>query len=67
MTEFESGVLIALATLNATFDQPSMCASTINELGLGGIDCSELSDFDRESLAKISANLPNGKKLRGLK
>lgn len=66
MTEFESGALIALATLNAVFDQPSMCASTINELGLAGIDCSELSEFDRENLAKINANLPKDKKLKGL-
>lgn len=65
-TEFESGALIALATLNAVYGQPSMCANTISELGLGGTDCSELSDFDRESLSKINADLPRDKKLKGL-
>lgn len=66
MTGFESGVLMALATLNAQFDQPTMCASTIKELDLGGIDCSELSDFDKESLRKINKNLPYCDRLTGL-
>lgn len=66
MKEFEVGALMALATLNAQFDQPSMCASTINELGLTGIDCSELSDFDKQSLRKINENLPTCDRLTGL-
>lgn len=66
MTEFESGALVALATLNAVGGSPSACASTISELGMGGIDCSELSEFDRVSLAKINVELPDHKKLRGL-
>lgn len=66
MTEFESGALTALATLNAQFDQPSMCASTIKELDLGGLDCSELSDFDKQSLRKINKDLPYFDRLTGL-
>ncbi len=66
MKEFEEGALMALATLNAQFDQPSMCASTINQLDLGGLDCSELSDFDKQSLRKINENLPSRDRLTGL-
>lgn len=66
MTEFESGAMVAIATLNAVYGQPSMCANTIIELGLGGTDCSELSDFDRESLAKINVELPEAIKLKGV-
>lgn len=66
MTDFESGALVALATLHAAQGHSSACASAISELGLGGIDCSELSEFDRVNLAKINVDLPDHKKLRGL-
>lgn len=66
MNEFQEGVLMALATLNAQFDQPSMCASTIRELGVEGVDCSDLCDFDKDQLRKINENLPEGMKLAGL-
>ena len=38
----------------------------INQLDLGGLDCSELSDFDKQSLRKINENLPSRDRLTGL-
>lgn len=66
MTEFQKGALVALATLHAVYGHASLCANTITELGLGGVDCSGLSEFDRASLSKINADLPEAHKLTGL-
>ena len=56
MTEFEQGVLMAASVLNSLFDQPTAAANVINELGCGGVDCSEMDDFDKTNLRLISAD-----------
>lgn len=55
MTEFEEGALVALSVLNASHDQPSMCADVINSMGLTSADCSNLDDFDKVNLRLIMA------------
>lgn len=66
MNDFNRGILTALSVLNLAHNKPDLCAGTISELGLGGTDCSDLPETDKESLRKINEGLPGHKKLRGL-
>ena len=56
MSEFEQGVLMAASVLNSLYDQPGRAASVINELGCGGVDCTEMDDFDKTNLRLITAD-----------
>lgn len=66
MNEWEQGVLMALSVLNATHDEPSMCADVLNELGIDEIDCRQLDDFDKTNLRLIVEASGNELKLYGL-
>lgn len=66
ISRFTEGALVAIATVNACEKGSSLCANAINELGLGGADCSDLSEFDKENLRMVNVHLPTEKKLTGL-
>lgn len=50
---WREGVLMAVSVLISTHDQPTMGADVLNELGLRGVDCSALDDFDKRNLRKV--------------
>lgn len=61
---WSEGVLMAASVLVATHDQPTEAATILKELGLADADCSQLDDFDKESLRKVIHE--RGITLRGL-
>lgn len=55
--EFKRGAVIALSTLNALHDQPTICSEVLGELGITPADCGDmdLTEYDLASVAQILA------------
>ena len=64
LNPWSEGVLMAASVLVATHDEPTLAATILKELGLSDADCSQLDDFDKESLRKLMTE--RGITLRGL-
>lgn len=54
LTEFEKGVLYASAQVQRLHDEPLVAADVLKQAGLAKSDCSELDDYDKESLREVN-------------
>lgn len=66
LTEFEVGALVAVSTLISCYDEITVAANILNELGMKDADCSSLDDYDKEQLRKIQGEMGGSINLGGL-
>jgi hypothetical protein len=62
--EFDHGALTAVSILMACFDEPTIAADVLVQMGLDTADCSGLDDYDKEHLRQLKD--ASGVRLRGL-
>ncbi len=64
LTKFEHGVLYAAAQVIRLHDEPQVAADVLKQAGLEQVNCSDLDDYDKESLREV--NKIYGMRLSGL-
>ncbi len=64
MKEFEMGIVIAAVNIVHLHDQPGIAADVLKDAGLRSFNCSNFSEYDKESFRKI--NHEKGMDLKGL-
>lgn len=65
LSEFEQGILYAVATLVRPHKLPAIAASIVREAGLGNMDISKIGKYDRDSLRML--NSEEGIAFRGVR
>lgn len=53
-SQFDQGILFAVAMLNRLHDQPSMCADVLKCCDLSNADVSKLDEFDQQPLIEVA-------------
>lgn len=64
--EWEVGVLMAVSVLMSVFDEQTIAANVLNELGLSKADCSDLDEFDKSNLRRVQGEMGGRIALVGL-
>lgn len=67
LSEFDQGVLMALANLILLHDEPGIAADVAHSFGLHRADITDMDDFDKKSLKKMQGERGGLIKFRGIR